>query len=110
VKARQRLSVLRKIAARRAPSDAATPPLWIMSLDRKGSAVQSCDRAKLGVLTRRELEILRYVATGETDRAIADSLFLSHRTVSNHVSRILRKLDAPSRRAAVRTAMRVGML
>jgi two-component system response regulator DegU len=53
---------------------------------------------------------LRLVATGETDRGIAESLFLSHRTVSNHVSSILGKLDVPTRRAAVLTAMRVGLL
>jgi DNA-binding NarL/FixJ family response regulator len=110
VKTRQRLSVLRKIAARRASNSAAAIPRWGAAMSQTSPMDQSSELARLGILTRRELEILRYVATGETDRAIAESLFLSHRTVSNHVSRILGKLNVPSRRAAVRTAMRVGML
>ncbi|MGH2614192.1 MAG: ATP-binding protein [Thermomicrobiales bacterium] len=52
-------------------------------------------------LTRRELEVLRLVAAGKTDGEIADSLFLSRRTVNAHVAHILAKLDVPTRREAV---------
>jgi DNA-binding NarL/FixJ family response regulator len=48
-------------------------------------------------LTRRELEILRMVGTGRTNREIARELFLSARTVDMHVSSILTKLDGRSR-------------
>jgi ATP/maltotriose-dependent transcriptional regulator MalT len=51
-------------------------------------------------LTGRELEVLRLVAAGETNRAIATDLFLSERTVDRHVSNILAKLGVPSRTAA----------
>jgi DNA-binding NarL/FixJ family response regulator len=62
------------------------------------------------MLTRREREVLRLVASGETDRAIADALFVSMRTVNSHVSTILTKLDVSSRCAAVMTAARIGLL
>jgi DNA-binding NarL/FixJ family response regulator len=51
-------------------------------------------------LTPRELQVLRLVATGETNRAIAAELVLSQRTVDRHVSNILTKLGVSSRAAA----------
>jgi len=53
-----------------------------------------------GGLTAREVEVLRLVATGRTNRAIANELVLSERTVERHVSNILTKLGVPSRAAA----------
>ena len=64
------------------------------------------DRARIGTppaaggLTARELQVLRRVAAGETNRAIAGSLVLSERTVDRHVSNILVKLGVSSRTAA----------
>jgi DNA-binding CsgD family transcriptional regulator len=51
-------------------------------------------------LTTRELEVLRFVAAGKTNRAIAADLVLSERTVDRHVSNILTKLGVSSRAAA----------
>jgi DNA-binding NarL/FixJ family response regulator len=51
-------------------------------------------------LTPRELQVLRLVAAGKTNKAIAAELFLSGRTVDRHVSNIFNKLDVPSRTAA----------
>jgi DNA-binding CsgD family transcriptional regulator len=53
-----------------------------------------------GGLTERELEVLRLVAAGRTNRAIAADLFLSERTVERHMSNILTKLSVSSRAAA----------
>jgi ATP/maltotriose-dependent transcriptional regulator MalT len=53
-----------------------------------------------GGLTPRELEVLRLVATGKTNRAIAAELFLSEKTVARHVSNIFTKLGVSSRSAA----------
>jgi DNA-binding NarL/FixJ family response regulator len=53
-----------------------------------------------GGLTARELQVLRRVAAGETNKAIASELVLSERTVDRHVSNILAKLGVPSRAAA----------
>ena len=51
-------------------------------------------------LTGRELEVLRLVAGGRTNKGIADELVLSERTVDRHVSNILAKLRVTSRAAA----------
>jgi ATP/maltotriose-dependent transcriptional regulator MalT len=51
-------------------------------------------------LTGREVEVLRLVAAGRTNRQIADELVISDRTVARHVSNILRKLDLANRAAA----------
>jgi len=51
-------------------------------------------------LSARELEVLRLVATGRTNRAIAGELFLSEKTVARHVSNIFVKLGVSSRAAA----------
>src|SRR5262249_8694291 len=51
-------------------------------------------------LTARELEVLRLVATGKTNRMIADILRISEKTVIRHVSNIFNKIDVPTRAAA----------
>jgi DNA-binding NarL/FixJ family response regulator len=51
-------------------------------------------------LTARELEVLRLIASGKTNRAIAADLVLSEKTVARHVSNIFTKLGVPSRAAA----------
>jgi DNA-binding CsgD family transcriptional regulator len=57
-------------------------------------------------LTGRELQVLRLVAAGETNKAIAGRLSRSEKTVDRHVSNILAKLDVPSRAAATAFAYR----
>jgi DNA-binding NarL/FixJ family response regulator len=54
----------------------------------------------VGGLSAREVQVLRLVAAGKTNRAIAAELFISERTVERHVSNIFVKLDVPSRTAA----------
>ena len=61
-------------------------------------------------LTRRELEVLGLAATGQTDRQIAEALFLSPRTVQHHMANVLSKLAVSSRTAAVATAQSAGLL
>jgi LuxR family maltose regulon positive regulatory protein len=61
-------------------------------------------------LTPRESEVLRLLATGATNRAIAAKLFVTERTVKAHVTRILTKLDATTRTEAVTTARRLGLI
>ena len=53
-----------------------------------------------GPLTGREVEVLRLIATGKTNRMIAVDLAISEKTVARHVSNIFAKLDLPSRSAA----------
>jgi DNA-binding CsgD family transcriptional regulator len=51
-------------------------------------------------LTGREVEVLRLIATGATNRSIAGRLAISEKTVARHISNIFTKLDLPSRAAA----------
>ena len=62
-----------------------------------------------GGLTPRELDVLRLVAAGHADREIAAALFVSRRTVTNHVASILAKLEVRSRAAAAAHAVRQGL-
>ena len=57
-------------------------------------------------LTAREVEVLRLIADGCTDREIGEALFVSRRTVTSHVASILTKLGVASRAAAVAYAFR----
>jgi predicted ATPase/DNA-binding CsgD family transcriptional regulator len=57
-------------------------------------------------LTVRELDVLRLVAMGRSDREIADTLFISHGTARTHVRNILGKMNAPNRSAATSIALR----
>ena len=71
--------------------------------DRRLSKRQSEQIGHQG-LSRRELEVVRLVAAGGTNREIAAQLFVSVRTVDMHVRNILRKLDCRSRSDVVRVA------
>lgn len=66
-----------------------------------------CDNLRL---TGREREVLRFVALGATSREIADRLVLSAKTVDNHRSRILEKLQVRNKAEAVALALRHGLL
>jgi DNA-binding CsgD family transcriptional regulator len=69
-------------------------------LARVDSLAQGVDARSSHGLSPRELEVLRLVAGGATNKAIAASLFLSERTVERHLSNIFTKLRVPSRTAA----------
>ncbi|MEA2134043.1 MAG: hypothetical protein QOC68_1952 [Solirubrobacteraceae bacterium] len=60
-------------------------------------------------LTPRELEVLALVAEGHTNREIGDQLYMSDKTASVHVSRILSKLSVRNRGEAAATAHRLGL-
>jgi non-specific serine/threonine protein kinase len=69
------------------------------------AVAEACDPTLIPVnprpaLTPRETEILRLVATGMTDSSIAEALFISVRTVQNHVAHIFAKLGVRTRAAA----------
>jgi DNA-binding CsgD family transcriptional regulator len=58
------------------------------------------------VLTAREVEVLRLIAQGHTNRAIAGSLDISEKTVARHISNIFTKLDLSTRSAAAAYAFK----
>lgn len=61
-------------------------------------------------LTERELDVLRYMAKGNSNQEIANLMVVSAATVHSHVSRILAKLEVSSRTQAVIYAMRAGVV
>jgi DNA-binding NarL/FixJ family response regulator len=61
-------------------------------------------------LSRREVEVLRLVSVGRTNREIARELFLSPRTIDMHVRNVLTKLGCRSRTDATRRAVELGLL
>jgi DNA-binding NarL/FixJ family response regulator len=103
-------------AARAAAAELGARPLLaeIDSLARRGrigreESAPASTADRLG-LTERELDVLRLLAAGASNREIGDSLFISHKTVSVHVSRILAKLDARTRVEAAGAAHRLGLV
>lgn len=61
-------------------------------------------------LTRRECDVLPYLVAGLSDREIAAKLFISHRTASVHVGKIMQRLGASSRADAAVRAVRQGLV
>lgn len=68
------------------------------------------ERASDAVLTTRELEVLRALADGASNKMIARRLGISFHTVKFHVASILTKLDADTRTEAVAQAARLGLV
>lgn len=68
------------------------------------------DDGTVGILTDRQLEVLRLVAAGLTNQEIADELYVARRTVDNHVSAILTRLGVESRHDAVDEAVARGLV
>jgi DNA-binding NarL/FixJ family response regulator len=75
--------------------------------DTRGTAATGRDETPR--LTERETEVLRLVAKGMSYKQIAERLFLSHRTVQNHVQNTLRKLQLHNRVELTRYAIERGL-
>ena len=83
-----------------------------VTLARLGSPLAEAARRMTdvpSVVTPRERDVLRLLARGLTNRQIADELVVSEHTVHRHVTNILRKLDVPTRTAAVAYAVSAGL-
>lgn len=102
--------VARKLGARPLASEIAG------QLESLGESVEDRRRAEApsrvdaAGLTRRQLEVLRRMAAGLTNKEIARALFVSPRTVDMHVAHILDRLDCRSRTEAVARAGELGLL
>lgn len=68
------------------------------------------DRVKVKSLTKRELEVLIFVAKGNFNKDIALSLNISERTVKNHISNIFRKIDVEDRTQAAVFAIKNNLI
>jgi DNA-binding NarL/FixJ family response regulator len=108
LEARRAIEVLTELKAELEISRAR---LLLNSLPRSTPASDTSSRPRHeSGLTGRELEVLRLVADGLTNQAIAEKLFVSDHTVHRHLANILNKLSVSSRAAAVAQAARRGLL
>jgi DNA-binding NarL/FixJ family response regulator len=87
--------------------DAAHRALEVLGAAGDLAAAQT---AASGPLSPREREVLRLLATGATNRAMARRLFLSEKTVARHVSNIFAKIGVASRAAATSYAYERGLV
>ncbi|UOQ94407.1 response regulator transcription factor [Halobacillus shinanisalinarum] len=80
-----------------------------LSETKEGNAYRAVEyRKPLHLLTRRECEVLQLLADGNSNRGVAESLYISEKTVKNHVSNILQKMNVNDRTQAVVTAIKNG--
>lgn len=73
-------------------------------------AAAAADKDTESIISKREEEVLQLFATGASPTEVADQLFISVRTVKNHLSSIYQKLDARDRTQAVLKAVRMGII
>ena len=73
------------------------------------STQRALDTKLFSELTDREIEVLKEVATGKRNREIGETLFISEKTVKNHISNILFKLQVNDRTEAAMMAARAGL-
>ena len=67
---------------------------------RFSESERASSHGRIGALSEREAQVLRLLAAGKTNRAIAGDLFISEKTVARHVSNIFDKLGVSSRTGA----------
>jgi DNA-binding CsgD family transcriptional regulator/tetratricopeptide (TPR) repeat protein len=72
----------------------------LVSLARSSTPLEQSPASAPGGLTARELEVLRLVAQGKSNRVIAQELVVSEKTVASHISHVFTKLGVTSRSAA----------
>lgn len=63
-----------------------------------------------GLLTKREWEILEYIAKGYSNKRIGETLYISPRTVNNHVLKLFKKIRVKDRTSAVVKAIKMGWI
>ena len=73
------------------------------------SEKNDCDDSGLPSLTKREREILKLIAEGFTNKEIANYLYISPKTVDNHRTNLMRKLDLHSAQALTLFALKAGI-
>ena len=74
------------------------------------STQRAVDNAVFAHLTDREREVLSFIGKGMRNKEIAESLFISEKTVKNHISKIFEKLEVNSRAEAALLAARQGLV
>ena len=81
-----------------------------VSGSRGGTATSVRERPPASRLTRRETEVLQLITDGRSTPEVADDLYISQKTVKNHLASVYQKLEARDRTQAVVEAMRQGLV
>lgn len=105
----QALTILQQIGA----EATASKVKWMMrasGIRKIPRGVRASTKSNPAQLTNRELDVLQLMRTSVHNKEIAGSLFISTKTVDNHISSIFFKLDVNSRAKAVEEALRLGIL
>ncbi|WP_042471065.1 response regulator transcription factor [Bacillus ndiopicus] len=76
--------------------------------ENNGNFHQTEIRRPFHLLTKRECEVLQLLTDGQSNRTIGETLYISEKTVKNHVSSILQKMNVNDRTQAVVTAIKSG--
>jgi DNA-binding CsgD family transcriptional regulator len=103
-------SVARLARRARVPLPGAEAPEAGAGVPAHGAGRRAATAGGGAALTAREREVLALVAAGRTNRQIGEELFISQKTASVHVSRLLAKLGASTRGEAAAIARRQGLL
>jgi DNA-binding CsgD family transcriptional regulator len=105
------------VATSKEPRAARAPVVVVAMFDDEDSARAAMASGRTGhmaiapnTLTAREVEVLQALANGASIYDVARSLFISHKTVKNHLAHIYAKLGASSRTQAVAAAVRQGIV
>ena len=98
----------RPVRPRRFP--ARYPRRLLTALERDQARAATSAAKPPGPLSERELEVLRLIASGKSNRRIAEDLFVSMATVKTHTNNLYRKLDARSRTQALARAKELELL
>lgn len=80
-----------------------------MVVDSSGTRLASAVRTRMGTLTEREVQVLRYIARGLPKKEIAQIMHISMNTVNRHTTNLMMKLDIHDRVELARLAIREGV-
>jgi two-component system response regulator NreC len=104
------LSAIRAVARDEVYLHPALTRVLVSDLFKRASTAQPPARPDVPNLSEREVEVLRLVALGHTNQEIADTLYLSVKTVESYKGRLMEKLGLRGRAALVRYAVEAGLL
>lgn len=101
---------LREVVAGGVPLEPTVAAKLVRDYARRVKGEELAEETGLGSLTPREAEVLRLVAEGHTNQAIAEQLGLSRKTVDAHRTNLMRKLDLHDVTELVKHALRAGLI
>ena len=85
-------------------------PNAVLAQQSSVNSSEGSDDQQVVKLTKREIEVLTHVIQGKSSREVADTLFVSKRTVDFHLANVYDKLHVSNRVQAFRRATRLGLI